>query len=409
MEPELSAAADPANWWWVFDPRHSVRARAALIFGGGAVAFTLLLGWIAGTLLHRSIENQLGPAFENLAYQVGDKIDRAIYERYRAMRFAASLAPLRTATAPADERRRLLESLFDASPDNAWLGFADSAGTVVAATQRLREGDKVDTTAWFRGARNKAYAGGPHESPDLARELPNTGTEPPRFIDVAVPVTTAEGKFLGVLGAHLRWSSAWDTLTSVVSEPARRNRIGVTIYAATGEVLMDSGGSGWTEPPALSALPDARRLRGFFSEAVAGDSVYLTGFSRSRGYREFRGIGMIVVVRQPVAAAFAPVGELRHSIMQLGLWFAGAIAVLGWFFASRLTRRMAAIGIAARRIGGGDILTLMPHPRGRGELPQMCAALGDMVGKLRQAQEKLEADNTRLEARLRAPDRERKP
>ena len=100
------------DWWWIFDPRYSLRARASLIFGGGAILFIVLLSWIAGTVFRRHLESQLGSSFETLAWQVSDKIDRAIYERYRELQFTASLAPFRDGATPAGERRRVLETLL---------------------------------------------------------------------------------------------------------------------------------------------------------------------------------------------------------------------------------------------------------------------------------------------------------
>ena len=43
-------------WWWIFDPRCSLRARAALMVGVGMVTLTLLLAWSTGTIFRRALE-----------------------------------------------------------------------------------------------------------------------------------------------------------------------------------------------------------------------------------------------------------------------------------------------------------------------------------------------------------------
>src|SRR4051794_39134993 len=111
----------PPDWWWVFDPRVSVRAQAALLIGGGGILFTLLLSWLAATLFQRHLESGLGPTLETFATQVSDKIDRQIYERSRELQFAATLAAMRDPATGNVERRRILESLLDASIEFAWL------------------------------------------------------------------------------------------------------------------------------------------------------------------------------------------------------------------------------------------------------------------------------------------------
>ncbi len=391
MEPDPSAppGPEPEKWWWPLDPRHSLRASAILIFGGGALAFSLLLYWSAGRLVRAQLEHTLGPSFENLAYQVADKLDRSLYERQRALQFTASLAPFRNAGTPADQLRPALDALLNTSPDWVWVGFADASGKVVGAAPRLFEGAEAGDGPWFRNAHGQPYTGNPREFPALAREVSfGSDDTDPHFLDLAVPVTDAGGKFLGVLGAQVRWTWARDTQSSVISDAARREHLGVTIYAANGDILLDSGATGWTQPPPAPPAGELRGYRGSLTEDAAGDTIYLTGYARSRGYRTFRGLGWLVTVRQPAAEAFASVQALQHRLMQLGLALSAAAILLIWIFASYFARRANAVANAAGRVGSGDVLALLPLSHGRDEFQRMCAALGAMVDQLRQSQER---------------------
>lgn len=368
---------------WILDPRRSLRARAALLFGGSAAAFAALVGWLAGLFLQRALETQLGAHFETLAHQVSDKLDRTLYERYRELQLAATLAPFRQGdTAPA-ERRQLLEAMQNSARDFAWIGFADPAGKVQVATEGLFESTAADTRPWFLLGRERPYAGALKDAPALARELAPGEERPLKFLDLAVPVRGDAGQFLGVLGAHVQWDWAREVQLSVVPETARRDRIGVAVYAPNGELLLDSGGTGWSLAPEAPAIPGPRRLRGAFLERTTEGATFLTGYARSAGYREFRGLNWLVAVRQPVAHALAPVRHLRRVIVGWGLAFTGVIATVSWIAAGRLARRMQSVGAAAERIRQGDILAVMPLPHGQGEWARMCAALGDMVTDLR--------------------------
>jgi HAMP domain-containing protein len=410
MEPSPTTARDPDDWWWIFDPRQSLRARAVAIFGGLALGFSLLLGWTADTIFRRHLARQLGPSFEALAFQVGDKLDRAIDDRLRALNLAAGLAALKNPATPAAERRAVLDALLDASPDFAWVGFVDRAGRVVAATEHLFEETSVADRPWFRGARRAAYTGGVHESAELAREVQNFSGEKPRFLDLAVPITDTDGNSLGVLGAHVRWLAAREAQLSVVPETtARREHIDITLYAPDGDVLLDSGVSGWNHPPNAPAIGEKPGTRGYLTETVAGDTDYLTGYIRTKGYREFRGANWLITVRQPVADAFAPVRDLQRWIFRLGVLFTVGVAVVSWLVAGRITRRMAGIATAASRIRAGDVLSEMPRPPGEGEIQSMCEALGTMVEDLRAKNEQLDAENTKLNSRLHERDGAEKP
>lgn len=388
--PARPAALPERDWWWIFDPRESLRAAAALAFGATAVAVTAIVAWLAGDALHRQLEAHAASSLETLAAQVGDKLDRALYERYRTLQLAAALPSVRAyGQSPAD-RRRVLAVLQETTPDFAWLGFVDAAGRIVAGTGGHFENTSVELRAWFREARRQPYAGPLREHPELARLLPAAAGDPagdphapPRFLDLAVPVSGPEGEFAGVLAAHLRWDWSREVQASVVPESARRALLGVTVYGPDHEVLLDSGGSGWTLPPDAPALPDPRRPRGAFVEATSLGTTYLTGYLRSRGHREFRGLGWTTAVRQPVERIFAPVSALRRRLVAWGLALTLAGSAAAWWAAGRISRRLRSVAAAAERIRAGDVLAVLPSARGEGELAHLCAALGALVEDLR--------------------------
>ena len=222
------------------------------------------------------------------------------------------------------------------------------------------------------------------ELPALTRELIGSDeSRSSRYLDLAVPVHEPDGRFLGVLGAHVQWDWSREVQLSVIPESARRERIGVTVYSATGDVLLDSGGSGWSQPLEAPSIPEARKFRGTLVEPTASGTIYLTGFARSRGYRDYRGLGWLVAVRQPANLALAPVRDLQRTIFGWGALLTVALVTTSWISAGRLARRLHTIELAANRIREGDVLTVLPHPRGEGELAQMCGALGELVQELR--------------------------
>jgi len=234
--------------------------------------------------------------------------------------------------------------------------------------------------------------------------LPSDTESSGRFLDLAVPVTNANGNLVGVLAAHLRWGWTRDVQLSVVSESAFREHIGVTLYSAAGEVLLDSGASGWTQPPERPPISEGRRFRGAMFERIAGGTNYLTGYARSRGFREYHGIGWLTVVRQPVKHAFESVESLQRSISVCGAVVAVMAGLAGWIAVSRHARRLRLIGAAAGRIREGDILTVLPPPTGQSEMAGMCQALGDLVEDLRGKNESLSVENARLRRHVREGD-----
>jgi hypothetical protein len=362
----------------------------------GTVAFTTLLVWLAGAIFQRQLQARTGQAFETLAAQTVDKLDRDLQARLQLLQFAARTNPLQSGNANVAQLRPWIESLLDASPDFAWTGFADSNGALVCGSHSLMENTRVENRPWFLAGREQPHVGRVHDLPELAREIRLPEDEgPTRFVDLSVPVRDNDGQLQGVLVALMRWSWARDVQRSVVPDAARREHLGVTIYGLTGEVLLDSGGTGWNQPPAAPSLPERRGLRGSLREDTGLGPTYLTGYARSQGFRDFYGLGWLVAVRQPLADVLAPVEELRRTIGRWGFVLCVVSAIAAWVFAGRLAHRLSVIGRAARRIREGDILTVLPRPHGDGELAQMCGELGDMVEDFRAKQENAKRDQPR--------------
>lgn len=383
--PYLDTTPTSLPWWWIFDPRLSLRARAALIVGGSVAGFVVLFALVTGTLHQRELQRTRGDSFETLAFQLGDKLDRIVYERHRALVAVASLDPLRRPGTTAGERRRLLETFKESTPEFAWLGYADATGRVLTGTGGLFENTDAALRPWFRGAREQPFIGTLREIPGLPREAPaDTDIDGvARYLELAVPVVAEDGRFAGVLGGIVRWSWSREVQLSVVPETLARGRIAASVYSSAGEILLDSGALGWTNPPELPPVGESRRARGTLIEQTPVGARFLTGFSRSRGFREYRGIGWITVIRQPVDRAFAPANDLRRSLFRWGAALAVAAAGLAWIAAGRHVRRIRSIGAAAHRIREGDILAVLPRPADDGELSRMCRSVGDLVEDLR--------------------------
>ena len=92
---------------------------------------------------------------------------------------------------------------------------------------------------------------------------------------------------------------------------------------------------------------------------------------------------------------------MRRAILLWGSVLSVAAAITGWVAAGRHARRLRSVRAAAERIHEGDILSVLPRPKGESEFAAMCGALGDLVEDLRAKEEKLTQENARLGAQIR--------
>ncbi len=387
----LASVASAINPW------RSLKARLGLAIGGSTFALSLLAGLAIGHTVKIREEASIGHSLAKLAYQMADKLDRGMFERYRDIQILSSLDPVRTAGDPSGTRRALLEKLQATYPDYAWIGLTNAQGRVLASTGALLEGQNVSKRPWFSGAQVGPYVGDVHEAKLLAKLLPNPSQEPLRFVDVAVPVTNAQGRFAGVLGAHLSWTWAREIQRSLLGPSEQQSQVEVLVLNQAGQVLL---GAPELQPGKLTSFQAALASQNSYRVEVWPDGqAYLTGFARSRGYRNYPGLGWTVLVRQPTQIAFAPVRALQLQIFTgtvgLGILFAG----LGWLLAGRLADPMLVIAAAADRIRQGQTEVKIPRLQGTDELARLSASLSRLVETLTRQEAELRLE---LEERQRA-------
>lgn len=345
------------------NPCRSIRTRLGWVLGATVFALCLFAGLIIGRTSSIQLEANVGHSFAELAYQMTDKLDRGMFERYRDIQILSTLDPIRNPNAPLSQRRELLQKLQSTYSDYAWIGLTDQQGNVLASTGKLLEGKNVNSRPWFKQAQTAPYVGDVHEAILLSKLLLNPTGEPLRFVDISIPITDIQGNYQGVLGAHLSWKWAQEVKESLLRSLGQLRQVEMFILNQKGEVLLAppgyslQKGSLASQPSVQAAL---KKQNSYLVENWSNGKAYITGFNHSQGYRDYRGLGWLVLVRQPVNIAFAPVWTLQH---QIKLWsVAGGMlfAVIGWLIASWIVNPILAIAAAADQIRRGNTSVKLP-------------------------------------------------
>ncbi|WNN89287.1 cache domain-containing protein [Gloeocapsopsis dulcis] len=181
------------------NPHRSLKARFGLAIGIIAFVLSISASLIVGYAASEQIKVNVGQSLAELAYQMTDKLDRGMFERYRDLQIVSTLHVIRNPNSNLLEQRTLLEKLQSTYPNYAWIGLTDNQGIVQVSTGKLLEGISVAQRPWFIGGQQAPYVGDVHEALKLAKLLPNPSKEPLRFVDVAVPVVDLQGNPRGVL------------------------------------------------------------------------------------------------------------------------------------------------------------------------------------------------------------------
>ena len=319
------------------NPRRSLKASLFWNTTGIVLALSLLLSSLVGYVSGTRIETTRGQSLEQLAYQMADKLERGIFERYKDIQILSTLESIIQANYSLAFKRSLLEKLQNIYPDYAWIGLTDSQGNVVVSTGGLLEGKNASERPWFQLAQTKPYVGDVHEALLLEKLLPNPDDEPLRFVDVAAPVTDSQGNFQGVLCAHLSWQWAQDIKRSLLEVMAKRDLVDIFVLSQNGHVLL--------APPEFKedkvTIPRIQQTSsdtfGYSLETWSDRQKYLTAFAQSQGYQSYPGLDLVVLVRQSKDSAFAPVRSLQKQVLLAGLLLGGLFAAISWLNARRIS------------------------------------------------------------------------
>ena len=379
------------------NPHRSFRSRLGLAVGTVALALSLLLSSLVGYTTSRQLEANTGKFLSELAYQMADKLDRGMFERYRDIQIVAGLEMLYDPDSNVDAKRTLIEKLQSTYTDYAWIGLANPQGEILISTGRVLEGANVSSRPWFiNGQQQSTYVGDVRNALMLSRILPNPTGEPLRFVDVAAQVKDSAGNEVGILGAHLSWEWAKKVQDSVLRSLAREN-VEMLVLSQNGDVLL--------APPGLKNFPgrnlssfDAARhgKNNYLVETWENSEKYLTGFAPGVGYLNYPGLNWIILVRQKTSVAFAGARSLQRQVMIWGVALGLISASLCWLIANRIIKPILAISTAAQKIRFGQTVNI-PLVGGRDEVAVLSASLSNLILTLELQQTNLRFLNEELQ------------
>jgi diguanylate cyclase (GGDEF)-like protein len=123
----------------------------------------------------------------------------------------------------------------------------------------------------------------------------------------------------------------------------------------------------------------------------------LTGFATSRGYRNFRGLGWIVIARRPTSVAYASANDLVLTILGSGVLLAAlGIGAAAWI-AGRVVGPIRALAAEADRIGRDPGAVTLPHMGGSPEITQLSTALRSLLRRIDVSQQEVATVERRSE------------
>ena len=355
----------------------SLRLQTALALAIAILAVSFGIGYAVTRITSERLEQDIGGSLAELAFIMGDKLDRDMAARSAEVHTLTVVDELRRPDEPS-LTREMLDALQNAVPAFSWLGVLSSDGTVLAASGGILEGKNISQRPVFSEGIKGKFVGDVHEAVLLASLLPNPTGEAMKFVDIAYPIFNPAGDTVGVLATHLSWGWAQEIQQALLSRANKDKNVDIFIVARDDIVLLADSSEQIGLTLSLDAVRKARSDGpGWTVETWPDGRDYVTGYSVAEGYGDFQGFGWTVVTRQPVAEAFAPISDLSRQIQVWGVSLAFLVAGIGWIAVGVLTRPLRQIAAAADRIRKGEEIDIPIFQR-----PMEIAVLSDGLNKL---------------------------
>ncbi len=364
-----------------------------------SLVLTIGVSYVIGQDAVTRLEQQIGQSLAVLADETQDKVDRLMYERLQALNSIAVVGELTPQSVDRPSARRALEAFRSVYSDFSWLGLIDSTGIVATATDGILEGQNVADQSLFIRGLNEPYVGdGATVRTGVDIDKTDNNAEL-KYFDLAVPLIDNAGVHMGVLGANL--STEWSTeiRDGLLGSLTRAVPADVIVLNEQGDVLL---GPADIKGKSLD-LPSVRAARtgraNYASEVWPDGKSYLTGFSKSDGYRSYPGLRWIVLVRESQLIAFAPARHLLRNIAAIGAAFSALAALIAWLLASKLARPLLQLSDAAENLRKGHQHQI-PEVGGYIEAATLSHSLHSLISELGVQRQALAASNQSLEGQV---------
>lgn len=375
----------------------TTRSRLTLLFGGTAVVAGLAIGLVADQVLTRHLTELSGQSLVSASQPIALALAQGMQEREREIALLSYLPMLTRDDGYAPQLQAHLEQIRQSYPFYSWIGVTDAQGVVQVSTGNLLRGQNASQRPWFSAGQQGPYVGDAHDAVLLDKLLRAPGSPVPlRFMDYASPVRGQDSVLKGVVSAHVNWAWVQDIIRRATPQSPMTGGLEVLLVNKDG--VINTAGAVEQPRAALPILPS----QGTFQVMSWGDDpkeTYLTAVVPVRA-QTVTDLGWMLVTRQPLEMALAPINRL-HTLLALLLGLMAALLVaLAYWAARRFSQPVERLAEAARQVQASGQVAALDFEMDTVEFQHLRSALQNMTQGLIDGKAALEQANAELEHRV---------
>lgn len=358
-----------------------LRTLFAVNFAIIIIILTIITSTVISIRSTEEYKNEIGDMLAETSFQMSDKLDHYMWSRYNEVSLLSKLDDLKDIN-NSEKIRNLLEELKGNVPEYSWIGMVDPTGKVIASTGRILEGNDISSRPVYKEALNGPFIGDVHEAVLLAKLLPNPTGETMKFVDISIPIKDSAGNLKGILASHLSWEWAKEIESSIMQPLEKRKDLEVFIVSNKENTVLLGPKEMIGEKVNLKSIDKSKNgENSWMVESWQDGKEYLTGYVSENGYKNYKGLGWTIIVRQPTEVAYYPVENLKNFIIIVGVVSAVFFAIVGWITAGIIVKPLRKLTLAANQVRIGNKVEI-PKYKGIKDIEILSRSLGSLVESL---------------------------
>ncbi len=376
-----------------------------LIFSLIPLATMSILAYMSS---QKTIKQNIGTKFEEIAFHTIDKIDRLLFFRKEDIK-AWATTDVMQGVISNDHDGRIIKTLSRLKRDYgvySEIFCMNTKGKIIASSELNKLGYNVSDESWFKEVLNTSKL---HIS-DLEYDNMIDGFS----VKYTIPIVTSDdkSKVIGFLSSRLNWSELFDVTNSIqIGEGWQTESSCALLINKMGDVISGPGFIFAEEEEELlsninllssgykSAHLGIKGEKGFLTETVNSGTEFLIGYSGSHGYRTFEGLGWTILIMQETKDALIPVIMLRNKFIIIGAGVVILVLVLAILVSRGISLPIKKLTTAANAIAKGDLSYRVKVKRGD-EIGALINHFNEMSQEIYTRDEELKEHRNNLEKKV---------
>ena len=253
-------------------------------------------------------------------------------------------------------------------------------GVNVAQTGRTTDYKQDDEDWWQSGKKDGVYVSDVHH--DKSSDT--------HSIDIGIRMEDEKGDFIGVLKAVLNIREIAGIINAVKRSSGYEST-NIELLSKGGEVFYGTDKNTIFDAPALVLNEFKKKEKHTYYSVMAppGADKKLIVYGHSHGYRDYKGLGWLLIIEYDAKEVFAPVARLKATLLGVSLLGVVFCILAGILFSRSISGPIVKLEKAAAEIGKGK-LNVKVDVASEDEIGFLGRTFNQMVGHLKDQQERAE-------------------